>query len=388
MAYENTKVMIIGTGEFRDSENLNNIPNIEVNVLELEKVFNNQLFFPGISQVEKVFNSTRANILMKINDFLSKIGPEDNLILYMSGHGVISHRNFQLYFPTVDTDVDHLEDVAIQINQIKQKLKDCAAAAKIFILDCCYSGRALYGTMSSNDIDQSITTNVMGAIQGSFILTSTCQDSPSFYPIDNPTAPTYFTMDFLNCIQQGINNSKGSLEIGDVYKFLKSNPTKGKGPRASALNDAEIIPVGVNTYHPMIKSLLKEIESLKSENLSKNKEINTLSKMIESNPHKDDADDTIMLLNQEIKNYVEMINVQNTKIDQLEQSLESKFKFSIKKNKKTLFVLVPTLLLICIIYTQMAVAMGGSPVGILSCVIYVILVSFLLLWIIGNIKSN
>jgi hypothetical protein len=66
--------------------------------------------------------------------------PEDSLICYFSGHGVLEKGNLFLLWD--DTDVNRPISTAIPISDVLQALQYCNAKGKLLILDCCHAGAA------------------------------------------------------------------------------------------------------------------------------------------------------------------------------------------------------------------------------------------------------
>jgi formylglycine-generating enzyme required for sulfatase activity len=66
--------------------------------------------------------------------------PEDLIICYFSGHGVLSKGNLFLLWD--GTDIDRPISTAIPASDILQALHYCEAKSKLLILDCCHAGAA------------------------------------------------------------------------------------------------------------------------------------------------------------------------------------------------------------------------------------------------------
>lgn len=277
MIYSSTKVLIIGNGKFEDNQ-ISEIPNITANNQELSKLFSNDLYFPGIEETRilSLENKNYRELSRSITTFTENCDEKDTIIIYLSGHGIVSSNDFKLYFPAKDTLSKFIEDEGISIDSLKSRLRSSSASSKILVLDCCFSGRAIDGTMSSNLVSQTITTNVLESVSGTYIMTSACQDKPALFDSNNDKVPTNFTNQFIETIKDGINNKKENLEIGDIFNTIKSKTKKGPTPQASSLNEADKIPLGRNLHDPLRKELINRIQHLEGElTATKNKSSNT-----------------------------------------------------------------------------------------------------------------
>ncbi len=75
---------------------------------------------------------------------------EDTLLVYFAGHGLTGPRN-ELYLSLADTDPDELKVSALAYELIRDVLADSPAANRVFILDCCFSGRAIADMSGSEE---------------------------------------------------------------------------------------------------------------------------------------------------------------------------------------------------------------------------------------------
>jgi hypothetical protein len=74
------------------------------------------------------------NIYKGLDDIIAMAGPEDEVLVYLAGHGL------QGYY--VPTDSDGYRST-IQYDELKKRLNDCRAHQKLVIADACYSGSLL-----------------------------------------------------------------------------------------------------------------------------------------------------------------------------------------------------------------------------------------------------
>lgn len=97
----------------------------------------------------------------------------DLLIVYYAGHGLLDNAG-RLYLALRETDVDRLDFTAIAIDTLKRDLSETKARARVLILDCCFSGRAI-AAMSD---PSSLATGQL-LVNGTYTLASTTATTPS-----------------------------------------------------------------------------------------------------------------------------------------------------------------------------------------------------------------
>ena len=86
--------------------------------------------------------ATRKNILKKLTEFKKKVGPEDNLIIYFSGHGETAD-NTGFWIPVEARPSE--EDEFISTGEIIRKLNVINSFHTFLLIDACFSG-SLFST--------------------------------------------------------------------------------------------------------------------------------------------------------------------------------------------------------------------------------------------------
>jgi hypothetical protein len=98
--------------------------------------------------------ATRKNIINNIREFLKKAGPNDNVIIYLSGHGNEDQlADGDYYFIPQEADADDITG-AVKSTDIVDNFKKIRAKRCLLIVDACYSGMI---TNSVNPGSQPIT---------------------------------------------------------------------------------------------------------------------------------------------------------------------------------------------------------------------------------------
>ena len=229
--HSHTKVVLIGNSVYPNWE-LGKIPNIDVNLKELKDVLFNPEFIgvkddPDSAVVLK--NEGKTKIQVELNKMIKKCTPDDTLIIYYAGHGLLDMDDItKLYMSTNDTDIDDKVSTCLNSDELKGPLIKCRARNKIMILDCCYAAKLVKGGLQS-DIG-SIRTSHWSSTEGVYFLMSSDVDTPSRFDPDDDKIPTFFTQKMVNTIRDGGNQGQEIWTLDEFFESMKSNWDTQKAP--------------------------------------------------------------------------------------------------------------------------------------------------------------
>ncbi|OQY50031.1 MAG: hypothetical protein DRR08_24855 [Candidatus Parabeggiatoa sp. nov. 2] len=110
----------------------------------------------------------------------------------------------------------------------------------LFILDCCYSGRALFRLVGNKKV---------------FILTATNAVKKAEAPVG--ASYTAFTGEFVSLLSHGINNGRETLALGEIYAHLKTRLVANNFPEPQAIYSPSIdtLDIGYNLIGQSVISL-------------------------------------------------------------------------------------------------------------------------------------
>jgi uncharacterized caspase-like protein len=89
--------------------------------------------------VELSLNEDFVGMRENLSEFFRDKAPDDLLLLYYSGHGILGRGN-RLYLATAGSNLDSPRDHSISARDIREFIEDCRAGRQIVVLDCCHSG--------------------------------------------------------------------------------------------------------------------------------------------------------------------------------------------------------------------------------------------------------
>ncbi len=102
--------------------------------------------------------------------------PEDLVLLYYSGHGILRRGN-RLFLATPASDLDDPRPRSLPASEIREQMDDCRAQQQVLLLDCCHSGAFAEGT-KGGAVSAVTDDTFVGGAEGRYVLTAS--DSQQF----------------------------------------------------------------------------------------------------------------------------------------------------------------------------------------------------------------
>lgn len=137
----NTKyALLIGNGTFPQSSNIPNLRFPAKDVQELRRVLLN---FPDeftADSIVTLIDRPRGEIEEKLDDLL-QLARDSFLLIYYSGHGLVSGVTNELYL-TASNSIASRTATAVKFSKLTDLIKENVARQVGIVLDCCFAGRA------------------------------------------------------------------------------------------------------------------------------------------------------------------------------------------------------------------------------------------------------
>lgn len=173
---------------------------------------------------------TRGNILRRLSN-LSAVIPKDGLLLLaFAGHGV--ERGGQAFLlpsdAQVSNDVDLLEQTAINVKQIKEKIQKTGVGQVLMILDACRNdpvGRANADNPLTPAYTRGFNFDVRNREVTAFAtLYATAVGARAYEYKERKQG--YFTWELVEALKGKAANARGEVTLSGLVKYLQENVPK------------------------------------------------------------------------------------------------------------------------------------------------------------------
>jgi WD40 repeat protein len=214
----------------------------------------------GGFDVRELVNRPTEVIKQGIEGFFRESRPKDVLLLYVSGHGVLSPRN-RLFLATTSTVLEHLWATAVDEDFLAGVMHESRARSIVLVLDCCHSGAFAKGLTPKN----APAVDVAHRFEGQGQVTLTASTALEYAFEDNTdrsrdlgaSAPgslfTRFLVEGLRTGEADINQD-GLISIDEAYVYVHRRVTERTAhqtPSRSAAGHGDII-VAQNPHRPTL----------------------------------------------------------------------------------------------------------------------------------------
>ncbi|NEW57854.1 type VII secretion protein EccCb [Nocardia cyriacigeorgica] len=209
----------------------------------------------GFRPTDLLVNESKAEIERSIERLFRGACPDDVVLLYFSGHGLRTRQN--LYLATSNTDPQLLSSTGISATFIRELIKDSAAAAKVILLDCCYSGAFLgadvmKSTPTIDDVGQELAAGDGICVLTATSAVETAEDGRG--AADQSAPLSIFTAAMVKGIGTGLaDNGSGRISAHDLWTYTLAevrSRTSRQTPNHYGLLKDEVYIAKVRRRHP------------------------------------------------------------------------------------------------------------------------------------------
>ena len=223
--------VLIGVSEFADAR-LKRL-NAPINDVERLKNILANKSRGGFDSVELGLNDNYQDTRDRLVDFFHGRSPDDTLLLYYSGHGILARSN-RLFLATRELDIDRPSRRSISAHDVREYIGECRALRQIVLMDCCHSGAfAEYGKAAAPA--PAVTSETFAADgTGLYVLTAADRlqyawDGAELRQGDAETPLSQFT----SWLVEGLENGEAApdheqITMDALYRFL-SRRAHGSG---------------------------------------------------------------------------------------------------------------------------------------------------------------
>ncbi|MFF1711111.1 caspase domain-containing protein [Streptomyces sp. NPDC058268] len=242
---EKSRIVLIGASRYNSME-LPDVPAIKNNVSALYEAFTGES--NGIVTPENCIRLLDPEDQASVGEALTSAAQqaEDLLLIYYAGHGLLTSGRYDLFLSTINTSPGlKLPFTGVDYAHIRDACMESDAKSRVVILDCCYSGRAISGTLSASESNSAFFGQVQ--VAGTYVLAASPGHSVArVHPGDSFTV---FTGEFLRILRDGIAGGEELLTLNSIYKHLQST-FRASGdpiPQQQITENADVMALGKNT---------------------------------------------------------------------------------------------------------------------------------------------
>jgi hypothetical protein len=178
----------------------------------------------GGFEVQTLVNAPSGEVQEGIEDFCIDRHPDDQLLIYLSCHGVLDS-NGRLYYTAANTRRQRLAATAIAAAWLNERLEDSRARRQILVLDCCHSGAFARGTKGDQELALQQRFEPHG--RGRVVLTASRSTEYSFEggQASGEGVPSVFTHAIVNGLRTGAadRDRDGLITVTDLYQYVYDN---------------------------------------------------------------------------------------------------------------------------------------------------------------------
>ncbi|WP_280345953.1 caspase, EACC1-associated type [Nocardia abscessus] len=211
---DRSRAVLIGTRSYSATSGLPELPGVTGNVRGMAGALADIGMGGGDRCVVMVDPADDRRVCREVRRVAGEA--EDLLLIYFAGHGLLAPElNFELFLALSDSDQHDPLYSAIRFSEIAEAITASPARNRVLILDCCYSGRALSGTMSSSASD---IAGAQTEITGTYTLTATSANMLARAPVGQDY--TLFTGALLEAVREGLPNGQPYVTLNELYRHL------------------------------------------------------------------------------------------------------------------------------------------------------------------------
>ncbi len=215
--YTNTFILLAGNSEYYDEPTLLPLQNVKSSIQNLHKAFLDAsvLGIPN-ENITISLNDSKKQLNRKLHQLVEQTAKQANtLIVYFAGYGIFSEAKNSFYLVNSDTNIRYIEDEALSIQSIKDKIARSKASKKIFIVD------ALFRSLSGTDAVQTSVFSEFAYFDDVFVLTNSVENPNSYHDYFNPERSTYLTDWLVKSIYKGKDNENPFICTADLASLIE-----------------------------------------------------------------------------------------------------------------------------------------------------------------------
>ncbi len=174
----------------------------------------------GESDVTVLMDAEKVEIETAVSELFTKPRPEDLVLFYFSGHGVIDPRNDKFYLTSCSTRTNLLSPTAIWSKYVHEEMNDSRSQHQVIILDCCNSGAFPEG-IKGNGI---LTVNMLPKLGGEGKVVLTASDSNQYAFEEKGFELSLYTHFLVEGLKTGAadKDEDGHISVNELHEYVEA----------------------------------------------------------------------------------------------------------------------------------------------------------------------
>lgn len=228
--------LVIGVDAYQDAE-ISNLRGASNDAKAIADALANYAGFPSdqiillTSEQPTELQPTRGNIIRRLSN-LRQVVPKDGLLwVSFAGHGI--ERDQQAYLLPMDAqlsgDVALLEDSAINVQTMRDRIRQTEVGQVIFILDSCrnnpLSGRGLSVTKLTDQFTRAFSFDIHNREIKAFATIYATGPGQVAHEYKQKKQG-YFTAALVDALKGAASNEKGEVRLSDLVKYVQNTVPK------------------------------------------------------------------------------------------------------------------------------------------------------------------
>ncbi len=206
--------------------------------------------------VRTLIDETESTTRRAIATFFARAGPDDLLLLYFSGHGVLDDQG-RLYLAARDTQHDLPQGSAVPAAFITDGMDSSRSRRQVLILDCCHSGAFARGARSASGAKAVTAATFEGVGYGRAVLTATDATQYAWEgdAVIGAAENSVFTQHLIEGLRSGAADSDGDgdITLEELYEYVYARVVKQtprQTPRKWSYNQEGALILARNPHPP------------------------------------------------------------------------------------------------------------------------------------------
>ena len=173
---------------------------------------------------------TRTNILKRLSNLASLVPKDGLLLISFAGHG-IDRQGHGFLIPsdaTLTEDLGLLEETAVSVNHIKQRIRDIGVQQVVILLDACRSyptGRSNTANPLSAGFTKGFSFDVRNQEVSAFAVLYATAPGDRAYEYGEKRRG-YFSWAITQALSGAAANERGEVTLASLVKYLENNVPK------------------------------------------------------------------------------------------------------------------------------------------------------------------